>query len=144
MNLSLLKVEHEVVVEIVIGAQFDGLNVIGFADPPHVSVIVDDSRMGDAVQPGQQWDLAILVADQALDNAQEHLGGQILGCFGITDPVQDIAIDVMNIGIIKFAKRLLVPTLRRADERLFSFWIHSSWSLVRIAVLPGTYPLLYQ
>lgn len=122
--LFLVKIGHEIAVQIVFRHQIDGLQIAVFPGTARPAVMINDTGMSNPVQPRQQRNLSILIFVQALHNPQKYLGGQVLRGFNAAYPVQDVAVNIMHVGIVQFAKCLLVALLSRMDEFLLALRIH--------------------
>src|SRR4051812_21663434 len=80
------------------------------------SVVIDQARMGDPVQPGAEWHAVILIARQPFDDPHKHVAGQFFSSLGIIYSEEKIPIDAVHIAVVQLAQRCLAALLRSTDQ----------------------------
>lgn len=78
--------------------------------------MVDDEIMGKTIEPGREGRAAWLVAIDRLPRLEEYLLGQILRFARRAHPIEDVAINTIEVLLVETAEGDRIPLHGPADE----------------------------
>src|SRR5205814_5477924 len=71
---------------------------------------------GDRVQPGEERLALPAVAVDIRERPGEDLAAEVLGVAGLTDPVQEVAVDAVHVGVVELRERGTVAVTGAIDD----------------------------
>jgi hypothetical protein len=115
---------HQRAIQVLFNTQFDIVNVVMGPGTSRPAIIIDESRVGNSVQPGQQRRRTIFVRGQTFKRVREYICRQIFRRRLHVDAIEDVAVNAVYIGIVQLGKRLGIAALSKAYECLFALTLH--------------------